>query len=114
MPVYEYVCSACGHHAEILHGVNDAGPQFCTSCGTEGTLRKAFAAPAILFKGSGWAKKDRRSTSSSSARSGAAPGGEPAASPGAEGGSAGSPSTDGGDKGAPKPSEPTSAAKPAD
>ena len=66
MPIYEYVCSACARRTEILHGINDPAPTFCPECGAEGTLRKGFAAPAVVFKGSGWAKKDRRVTSSGS------------------------------------------------
>jgi putative FmdB family regulatory protein len=61
MPIYEYGCTACGHKTDILHGINEGGPVFCPSCGAEGTMRKGFAAPAIVFKGSGWAKKDRSS-----------------------------------------------------
>jgi putative FmdB family regulatory protein len=64
MPIYEYVCTSCDHRADILHGINDPGPHFCPSCGEEGTMRKQFAAPAIHYKGSGWAKKDRGSSSS--------------------------------------------------
>ena len=60
MPIYEYLCRACGHGTEILHGIHDPGPQFCPACGAEGKLRKAITAPSIVFKGSGWAKKDRR------------------------------------------------------
>ena len=71
MPIYEYACSACGHRTDIVHGINDDGPQFCPSCGADGTMRKAFAAPAILFKGSGWAKKDRSSTSTPASKSSA-------------------------------------------
>jgi putative FmdB family regulatory protein len=63
MPIYDYICTACDHRADILHGINDPGPNFCPSCGAEGTMRKQFAAPAIHFKGSGWAKKDRGSSS---------------------------------------------------
>ncbi len=59
MPIYDYVCTACDHRADILHGINDPGPNFCPSCGKEGTMRKLFSAPSIHFKGSGWAKKDR-------------------------------------------------------
>ena len=59
MPIYEYVCSTCGHRTDILHGIDDPTPEFCPSCGAEGSLRKAFAPPMIVFKGSGWAKKDR-------------------------------------------------------
>lgn len=66
MPIYEYVCTACDHRADILHGINDPGPHFCPSCGREGTMRKLFAPPAIHYKGTGWAKKDRGSSGSRS------------------------------------------------
>jgi putative FmdB family regulatory protein len=59
MPIYEYACTACDHRTDILHGINDPGPNFCPSCGREGTMRKLFAPPTIHYKGSGWAKKDR-------------------------------------------------------
>ena len=65
MPIYEYLCSACEHRADIVHGINDPGPKFCPSCGREGTLRKQWAAPTVHYKGSGWAKKDRGGSSSS-------------------------------------------------
>jgi putative FmdB family regulatory protein len=65
MPIYEYACTACDHRTDILHGINDPGPHFCPSCGKEGTMRKVFALPAIHYKGSGWAKKDRSATSRS-------------------------------------------------
>lgn len=64
MPIYEYVCTACDHRTDILHGINDPGPNFCPSCGRENTMRKLFAPPAIHYKGSGWAKKDRGGSSS--------------------------------------------------
>jgi putative FmdB family regulatory protein len=66
MPIYEYICSACDHRADIFHGINDPGPNFCPSCGQEGTMRKAIVAAAIHYKGSGWAKKDRSSSSKGS------------------------------------------------
>lgn len=65
MPIYDYVCSNCGHLTEVVHGIHEGGPKFCPNCGAEGTMTKAFAPPAIHFKGSGWAKKDRSSSSSS-------------------------------------------------
>ena len=69
MPIYEYACAACGHRADILHGVHEPGPNFCPECGTEGSMRKAFAPPTIVFKGSGWAKKERRSSASAKSSS---------------------------------------------
>jgi putative FmdB family regulatory protein len=65
VPVYEYHCTACGHRIDILHGFDDSGPIFCPACGAEGTMRKAFAPPTIVFKGSGWAKKERHSAARS-------------------------------------------------
>ena len=59
MPLYDYDCAACGRRFEVIHGVNDPAPEQCPLCGS-GPVRKAFAAPAIHFKGSGWAKKERR------------------------------------------------------
>lgn len=64
MPIYDYSCTACKHLVEVIHGINDAGPRFCPNCGAEGTMRKGFSTPAVHFKGSGWAKKDRSATSS--------------------------------------------------
>jgi putative FmdB family regulatory protein len=69
MPIYEYRCTACGHRTEILHGINDEGPRFCPACGAEGKLRKAITAPSIVFKGSGWAKTDRRAAPAGSSKS---------------------------------------------
>jgi putative FmdB family regulatory protein len=59
MPVYDYRCADCGREVEVSHGIHAAGPSTCESCG--GPMRKALSAPAIHFKGSGWAKKDARS-----------------------------------------------------
>jgi putative FmdB family regulatory protein len=63
VPIYDYLCTNCRHLTEVIHGINDAGPRFCPACGAEGTMRKALSTPAVHFKGSGWAKKDRSSAS---------------------------------------------------
>jgi putative FmdB family regulatory protein len=99
MPIYEYLCTACGHRTDILHGVNEPGPHFCPDCGADGTMRKAIAAPAVHFKGSGWAKRDRRSGASVKAE---------------RAGDAGTESTTGGSKPAVDAPPGGSAAKPAD
>jgi putative FmdB family regulatory protein len=62
MPTYDYVCHHCGHRFEVIHGVHAEGPSHCPVC-HKGGVRKAISAPSIVFKGSGWAKKDRSSTS---------------------------------------------------
>jgi putative FmdB family regulatory protein len=58
MPTYDYGCTNCGHVVEVVHGVNEPGPTVCPECG--GLLRKRMSAPAIHFRGTGWAKKDAR------------------------------------------------------
>jgi len=64
VPIHDYTCARCGHLIEVIHGIHEGGPRFCPSCGAEGTMRRGFSAPAVHFKGSGWAKKDRSATSS--------------------------------------------------
>ena len=61
MPAYDYDCAACGRRFEVVHGVHVDGPTTCPLCG-KGPVRKAISAPAIHYKGSGWAKKERRAT----------------------------------------------------
>ena len=53
MPIYDYICRDCGQRTEVIHGIDAPGPRFCPACGAEETLRKAFVAPTVHFKGSG-------------------------------------------------------------
>jgi putative FmdB family regulatory protein len=71
VPIYDYACAACRHRFEVFHGVNESGPRQCPLCG--GQVSRAFAPPTILFKGSGWAKVDRRSASTAHRRAGSEP-----------------------------------------
>ncbi len=59
MPTYDYDCASCGRRFEVVHGVHAERPTTCPLCGG-GPIRKAVSAPAVHFKGSGWAKKERR------------------------------------------------------
>lgn len=102
VPIYDYVCSACGREIEVVHAISASGPERCEACG--GPMRKALSAPAIHFKGSGWAKKDARSTSGPVAK-GAKPGtgdgapATPAGGDGATGGGSGGDGASGGGSG---------------
>ena len=107
MPIYDYGCSACGHVVEVIHGIHEAGPRFCPNCGKEGTMRKAIVSPAVHYRGSGWAKKDRSATSApgKSRGSKADAGGSDAVSGGASAGQTGTEATPATTtKPAPKPS----------
>ncbi|MGH9399241.1 MAG: FmdB family zinc ribbon protein [Thermoanaerobaculia bacterium] len=70
MPLYEYVCQECERTTEVIRRVGERAIRMCPHCG--GKVKKAFSAPAIQFKGSGfyitdYAKggKDEKSSSSS-------------------------------------------------
>jgi putative FmdB family regulatory protein len=57
MPFYEYQCSSCGHHAEVLQKITDAPLRKCPACG-KNALRKLVSAPVFRLKGSGWYETD--------------------------------------------------------
>jgi putative FmdB family regulatory protein len=56
MPLYEYVCQDCKRKTEVLQRMNERPLRICPHCG--GKLKKAFSAPAIQFKGSGFYTTD--------------------------------------------------------
>ena len=72
MPVYDYICGTCGRRTEFIHGVHAPGPEACPSCGG-GPMKKAVHAPAVHYRGSGWAKKERASSGVKPARDSGAP-----------------------------------------
>jgi putative FmdB family regulatory protein len=65
VPFYDYICQKCGHEIEVMHPVHGHGPEACPQCG--GPMKKALVAPAVHFKGSGWARKEKTSKPSRSA-----------------------------------------------
>jgi putative FmdB family regulatory protein len=64
MPTYEYACTRCGQHVEVVQSMSDAPLTECGVCG--GPLRKVFAPIGIVFKGSGFYRTDSRGKSSGS------------------------------------------------
>jgi putative FmdB family regulatory protein len=58
MPTYEYACTDCGRHIEVVQSMSDAPLGECGACG--GRLRKVFSPIGIVFKGSGFYKTDSR------------------------------------------------------
>jgi len=67
MPTYDYECAACRRRFEVVHGVHADGPTTCPLCG-KGPVRKVITAANVHYKGSGWAKKERRSTATAAAK----------------------------------------------
>jgi len=64
MPTYEYACSKCGEHLEVVQSFRDKPLKKCPACG--GRLKKVFGNVGIVFKGSGFYKTDSRNGSKSS------------------------------------------------
>jgi putative FmdB family regulatory protein len=57
MPIYEYRCSACGHHLEALQKMAEAPLRKCPDCG-KSQLKRLVSAPQFRLKGSGWYETD--------------------------------------------------------
>jgi putative FmdB family regulatory protein len=60
MPTYEYRCTNCDEHLEVVQSFSDDPLTECPKCG--GPLRKVFSPVGIVFKGSGFYKTDSRGT----------------------------------------------------
>ena len=56
MPVYEYVCRACGQRMEELQKAGTGPPGPCPECG--GELRRAYGRVGVVFSGWGFRKTD--------------------------------------------------------
>ncbi|HEY6509119.1 MAG TPA: zinc ribbon domain-containing protein [Vicinamibacterales bacterium] len=53
MPLYEYLCDACGQRFEVIQRFSDPAPDACAKCG-KGPVERQKSSPAIQFKGSGF------------------------------------------------------------
>lgn len=59
MPIYEYVCGACGVQREVMQKVSDPALTQCPQCGQE-AFQKKISAAGFQLKGSGWYVTDFR------------------------------------------------------
>ena len=57
MPIYEYLCQACGKELEALQKISEEPLKDCPACGAA-SLRKKVSAAAFRLKGSGWYETD--------------------------------------------------------
>lgn len=78
MPTYEYACTSCGEHLEVVQSFRDDALTECPACG--GSLRKVFGSIGVVFKGSGFYKTDSRPSSGSGDKAASSSGTETAAS----------------------------------
>ena len=95
MPIYEFVCEACGQLTEVMQKVTDPAPAACAECG-KGPLARTVSRTSFQLKGGGWyadlyaSKKEKPAPGAKPGAGGASAGDEKAA-PGA--GSAPAPAT---------------------
>lgn len=59
MPIYEYLCSQCNHHCEIIQKFSDEPETHCPACQQE-SLKRQISAASFHLKGSGWYVTDFR------------------------------------------------------
>ncbi len=59
MPTYEYRCTACEEHLEVVQSFKDEPLTKCPNCGKK-ALRTLFSPVGIILKGSGFYKTDSR------------------------------------------------------
>ena len=60
MPLYDYVCEACGHVFETKKSIDDPAPGSCPKC-KQGPVSRYFTSESsgfVEFKGKGWFKTD--------------------------------------------------------
>lgn len=57
MPIYEYLCSACGNHCDELQNISDPPLTECPAC-RKTTLQRTISLPGFRLKGTGWYETD--------------------------------------------------------
>ncbi|BDG07789.1 FmdB family zinc ribbon protein [Anaeromyxobacter paludicola] len=55
MPIYEFLCEACGNVTEQMQKVTDPPPAKCPECGSK-RMAKLVSRSAFQLKGGGWYK----------------------------------------------------------
>jgi putative FmdB family regulatory protein len=81
VPIYEFVCEACGRLAEVMQKVTDPAPASCPECG-EGRMARTVSRTSFQLKGGGWysdlyaSKKEKPAPGQKPGTGGEATGGE--------------------------------------
>jgi putative FmdB family regulatory protein len=58
MATYEYICKKCDLVIEVIVSMNNNKEVRCPEDNTK--MKRVFSTPSIVYRGDGWAKKDRR------------------------------------------------------
>ena len=57
MPIYEYECTSCHHHFDLMQKITDEPEKQCPACNNN-TLAKLVSAAGFQLKGTGWYATD--------------------------------------------------------
>jgi putative FmdB family regulatory protein len=88
VPIYEFVCEACGRLTEVMQRMSDPPPATCPECGAP-KLARLVSRTSFQLKGGGW-YSDLYASPKKKPEPGKASGGDGTASAAAPGGSTGS------------------------
>jgi putative FmdB family regulatory protein len=58
MPLFEFGCAKCETLETIVRSFNSDEVPSCQKCGQKMAIQ--WSAPSVVYKGIGWAKKDRK------------------------------------------------------
>jgi len=103
VPIYEFVCEACGRLTEVMQRMNDPAPATCPECG-EHRMARTVSRTSFQLKGGGWyadlyaSKKEKPASgekpgAGGEAAGGSAAGGEKPAASGTPAAAASAPSS---------------------
>ncbi|ARB91177.1 FmdB family zinc ribbon protein [Legionella longbeachae] len=70
MPIYEYQCTSCHHHFDLMQKISDDPIKQCPVCYKD-TVVKLVSAAGFQLKGTGWYATDFKNKSSKSKEEGA-------------------------------------------
>lgn len=68
MPIYEYECTSCHHHFDLMQKMSDKPETTCPEC-HQNTATRLISAAAFQLKGTGWYATDFKNTPTDSAAS---------------------------------------------
>ena len=57
MPIYAFICTACGHRFDRLQKLSDPDPGACPDCGAD-AIKRQLTAPSFRLSGGGWYETD--------------------------------------------------------
>lgn len=66
MPIYEYRCSSCGKHDDVIQKMSDAPLTICPECGKE-TYAKQISSAGFQLKGDGYYVTDFKNSGNKTA-----------------------------------------------